>query len=87
MVPENVFDFYPITYPDTDAAYHSGFSCSLTDSEGNPSDAATLTSDEETGLLILTAMYGGNYTLTLTSKAKPELSCSEAIVIDVPAED
>lgn len=82
MEPENAFSFYPVTYPDTDASYNSGFSWSLTDSEGNPTDAATLKLDEETGLLTLTAVYGGNYTLTLTSNAKPELSCSVAIVIN-----
>ena len=85
--PENIFHFYPVTDPDTDAAYHSAFSWSLTDSEGNPSDAAILTPDEEKGLLILTAVHGGNCTLTLTSKVKPELSCSVAIVIKEPASD
>lgn len=84
--PENIFHFYPVTSPDADAAYHSGWSWSLTDSEGNPSDAATLTPGEEKGLLILTAVHGGNCTLTLTSKVKPELSCSVAIVIEEPAE-
>lgn len=85
--PENIFLFYPITYPDTDAAYHSGWSWSLTDSEGNPSDAATLKPGEKKGLLILTTVRSGKYTLTLTSKVKPELSCSVAIVIEEPAED
>lgn len=85
--PENIFHFYPITYPDTDAAYNSGFSWSLTDSEGNPSNAATLTLEKETGKLILTTVHGGNCTLTLTSKVKPELSCSVTIVIKEPATD
>lgn len=82
--PENIFHFYPMTDPDTDAAYNSGFRWSLTDSEGNPSDAATLTLEEETGMLILTTVHSGNCTLTLTSKVKPELSCSVAIVIEEP---
>ena len=82
--PENIFHFYPITYPDTDAAYNSGFSWSLTDSEGNPSDAATITPGKEKGMIILTAVRSGNCTLTLKSKVKPELSCSVAIVIKEP---
>ena len=83
--PENIFLFYPVTEPDIDAAYLSAFSWSLTDSEGNPSDAATITPGEKKGLLILTAVHSGNCTLTLTSKVKPELSCSVAIVIEEPA--
>lgn len=85
--PENIFHFYPVTFPDIDAANDSSFRWSLTDSEGNPSDAATLTPGEKKGLLILTAVHGGNCTLTLTSKVKPELSCSVAIVIKEPASD
>ena len=81
--PENIFLFYPVTAPDTDAAYNSAFRWSLTDSKGNPSDAAILTLEK--GLLILTAVRSGNCTLTLTSKVKPELSCSVAIVIKEPA--
>ena len=80
--PENIFLFYPVTDPDTDAAYNSAFSWSLTDSKGNPSDAAILTPSEKKGLLILTAVHSGNCTLTLKSKVKPELSCSVAIVIE-----
>ena len=83
--PENIFLFYPVTEPDIDAAHLSAFSWSLTDSEGNPSDAATITPGEKKGLLILTAVHSGNCTLTLTSKVKPELSCSVAIVIKEPA--
>ena len=83
--PENIFLFYPVTEPDIDAAYLSAFSWSLTDSEGNPSDAATITPGEEKGLLILTTVHSGNCTLTLKSKVKPELSCSVAIVIEEPA--
>ena len=83
--PENIFLFYPVTEPDIDAAHLSAFRWSLTDSEGNPSDAATLTPGEKKGLLILTAVHSGNCTLTLTSKVKPELSCSVAIVIEEPA--
>ena len=82
--PENIFLFYPVTEPDIDAAYLSAFSWSLTDSEGNPSDAATITPGEEKGLLILTTVHSGNCTLTLKSKVKPELSCSVAIVIEEP---
>lgn len=85
--PENIFHFYPVTYPDIDAADQSEFSWSLTDSEGNPSNAATLTPGEGKGLLILTTVYVGNCTLTLTSKVNPELSCSVAIVIEEPAEE
>ena len=85
--PENIFLFYPVTEPDIDAAYLSAFSWSLTDSEGNPSDAATITPGEEKGLLILTTIHSGNCTLTLTSKVKPELSCSVNIVIKEPASD
>lgn len=85
--PENIFLFYPVTEPDIDAAYLSAFSWSLTDSEGNPSDAATLTPGEKKGLLILTTVHSGNCTLTLTSKVKPELSCSVNIVIKEPAAD
>ena len=85
--PENIFHFYPVTYPNADAACNSAFRWSLTDSKGNPSDAATLTPGEKKGLLILTAVHGGNCTLTLTSKVKPELSCSVAIVIKEPATD
>lgn len=85
--PENILLFYPVTYPDTDAAYNSAFRWSLTDSEGNPSNAATLTLEKETGKLILTTVHGGNCTLTLTSKVKPELSCSVTIVIKEPATD
>ena len=82
--PENIFLFYPVTDPDTDAAYNSAFRWSLTDSEGNPSDVATLTPGEKKGLLILTTVHSGNCTLTLTSKVKPELSCSVNIVIKEP---
>ena len=85
--PENIFLFYPVTDPDTDAAYQSAFSWSLTDSKGNPSDAAILTPSEKKGLLILTAVHSGNCTLTLKSKVKPELSCSVAIEIKEPAAD
>ena len=85
--PENIFLFYPVTAPDTDAAYNSAFRWSLTDSEGNPSDAAILTPGEEKGLLILTTVHDGNCTLTLKSKVKPELSCSVDIVIKEPASD
>ena len=85
--PENIFLFYPVTEPDIDAAHLSAFSWSLTDSEGNPSDAATITPGEEKGLLILTTIHSGNCTLTLTSKVKPELSCSVNIVIKEPASD
>ena len=85
--PENIFHFYPVTDPDTDAAYNSAFRWSLTDSEGNPSDAAILTPGEEKGLLILTTVHDGNCTLTLKSKVKPELSCSVDIVIKEPASD
>ena len=83
--PENIFLFYPVTDPDTDAAYNSAFRWSLTDSKGNPSDAAILTLEK--GLLILTAVRSGNCTLTLKSKVKPELSCSVAIEIKEPAAD
>lgn len=83
--PENIFLFYPVTEPDIDAAHLSAFSWSLTDSEGNPSDAATITPGEKKGLLILTAVRSGSCTLTLKSKVKPELSCSVAIVIEEPA--
>ena len=83
--PENIFLFYPVTEPDIDAAHLSAFSWSLTDSEGNPSDAATITPGKEKGMIILTAVRSGNCTLTLTSKVKPELSCSVAIVIEEPA--
>ena len=83
--PENIFLFYPVTEPDIDAANDSAFRWSLTDSEGNPSDAATLTPGKEKGMIVLTAVRSGNCTLTLTSKVKPELSCSVAIVIEEPA--
>ena len=83
--PENIFHFYPVTYPDIDAADNSAFRWSLMDSEGNPSDAATITPGEEKGMIILTTVHSGNCTLTLTSKVKPELSCSVAIVIKEPA--
>ena len=83
--PENIFLFYPVTEPDIDAAYLSAFSWSLTDSEGNPSDAATITPGEKKGMIVLTAVHSGKCTLTLKSKVKPELSCSVAIVIEEPA--
>lgn len=82
--PENIFLFYPVTEPDIDAANDSAFSWSLTDSEGNPSDAATITPGEKKGMIVLTAVHSGNCTLTLKSKVKPELSCSVAIVIEEP---
>lgn len=85
--PENIFLFYPVTEPDIDAAHLSAFSWSLTDSEGNPSDAATITPGKEKGMIILTAVRSGNCTLTLKSKVKPELSCSVAIMIEEPAVD
>ena len=83
--PENIFLFYSVTEPDIDAAYYSAFSWSLTDSEGNPSDAATITPGEKKGMIVLTAVHSGNCTLTLKSKVKPALSCSVAIVIEEPA--
>ena len=85
--PENIFHFYPVTEPDIDAAHLSAFRWSLTDSEGNPSDAATLTPGKEKGMIVLTAVHSGNCTLTLKSKVKPELSCSVDIVIKEPASD
>lgn len=75
MTEGDTLEFFPYAIPDTDAVYEGGFTWSITDSNGNPTDVATISVNDK-GIVTVTAVSSGDVILKVTSDAKPELTCS-----------